>query len=89
MPLSTSFGVTANKAEMAALLLEAGAPVNGLPTSGETPLHGAASLGEVGVAEVWLTMGQTSKPSPTIRGYQTELHSISLFTSAWSESLTF
>jgi len=39
------------------MLLEAGASVNGLPTSGETPLHGAASLGEVGVAEVLLDHG--------------------------------
>lgn len=28
------------QAEMARELLEAGAPVDGLPTSGETPLHG-------------------------------------------------
>ena len=31
------------QAELAQVLIEAGAPVDGLPTSGETPLHGAAS----------------------------------------------
>lgn len=45
------------QAEMAQVLIEAGAPVDGLPTSGETPLHGAASLGERGVAEVLLDHG--------------------------------
>ncbi len=45
------------QAEMARELLEAGAPVDGLPTSGETPLHGAASLGEAGVAEVLIDYG--------------------------------
>jgi ankyrin repeat protein len=47
----------ARQAELARVLIEAGAPVDGLPTSGETPLHGAASLGEVGVAEVLLDHG--------------------------------
>ena len=37
--------------QIARILLEAGAPVDGLITSGESPLHGAASLGETGVAE--------------------------------------
>ena len=45
------------QAELAAVLIEAGAPVDGLPTSGETPLHGAASLGEAGVAEVLIDNG--------------------------------
>ena len=45
------------QAELAKVLIEAGAPVDGLPTSGETPLHGAASLGEVGVAEVLIDHG--------------------------------
>lgn len=45
------------QAELAKILIEAGAPVDGLPTSGETPLHGAASLGEAGVAEVLIDHG--------------------------------
>lgn len=45
------------QAELAKVLIETGAPVNGLPTSGETPLHGAASLGEAGVAEVLIDHG--------------------------------
>ena len=45
------------QAELAQVLIEAGAPVDGLPTSGETPLHGAASLGEPGVAEVLIDHG--------------------------------
>lgn len=45
------------QAELAAVLIEAGAAVNGLPTFGETPLHGAASLGEAGVAEVLIDHG--------------------------------
>jgi uncharacterized protein len=45
------------QAEIARALLEAGAPVDGLPASGESPLHGAASLGEVGVAEVLVEFG--------------------------------
>lgn len=45
------------QAELAAVLIEAGAPVDGLPASGETPLHGAASLGEAGVAEVLIDHG--------------------------------
>lgn len=43
--------------ELATILIEAGAPVDGLPSSGETPLHGAASLGEAGVAEVLIDHG--------------------------------
>lgn len=46
-----------NEADIARILLEAGAPVDGLPDSGETPLHGAASLGEVKVAEVLVEFG--------------------------------
>ena len=45
------------QAELASVLIKAGAPVDGLPTSGETPLHGAASLGEVAVAEVLIDNG--------------------------------
>lgn len=45
------------QAELAEVLIEAGAPVDGLPTSGETPLHGAASLGEAGVARVLIDHG--------------------------------
>ncbi len=45
------------QAELAEVLIEAGAPVDGLPASGETPLHGAASLGEVGIAEVLIDHG--------------------------------
>lgn len=45
------------QAELTKVLIEAGAPVDGLPTSGETPLHGAASLGEAGVAEVLIDHG--------------------------------
>lgn len=45
------------QADIARVLLAAGAPANGLPTSGETPLHGAASLGEAGVAAVLIDHG--------------------------------
>ena len=45
------------QAELAKVLVKAGAPVDGLPTSGETPLHGAASLGEAGVAAVLIDQG--------------------------------
>lgn len=45
------------QAELAKVLIEAGAPVDGLPTSGETPLHGAVSLGEAGVAAVLIDQG--------------------------------
>lgn len=45
------------QAEIARILLEAGAPVDGLITSGESPLHGAASLGEAGVAQVLIEFG--------------------------------
>lgn len=45
------------QAEMARVLLEAGASPNGAPTSGETPLHGAASLGEAGVAAALIDHG--------------------------------
>lgn len=45
------------QAEMARIFLEAGAPVNGLPESGETPLHGAASLDRADVAEVLIEFG--------------------------------
>lgn len=45
------------QAELAKLFIEAGAAVDGLPASGETPLHGAASLGETGVAEVLIDHG--------------------------------
>lgn len=45
------------QAALAKLLLEAGAAVDGLPGAGETPLHGAASLGEAGVAEVLIDHG--------------------------------
>jgi ankyrin repeat protein len=38
-------------------LLENGAPVDGLPSSGESPLHGAVSLGESQVAEVLIKFG--------------------------------
>jgi len=43
--------------DLAQVLIEAGAPVNGLPTSGETPLHGAASLGCLDVARVLIEHG--------------------------------
>ncbi|QEG01922.1 Ankyrin repeat protein [Stieleria maiorica] len=49
------------QAELARVLIEAGAPVDGLPTSGETPLHGAASLGEAGVAEVLIDCGANTE----------------------------
>lgn len=45
------------QAQIARILLEAGAPADGLPESGESPLHGAASLGESGVAEVLIEFG--------------------------------
>ena len=43
--------------KIARLLLQFGAPVDGLPSSGESPLHGAASLGEAQVAEVLIEFG--------------------------------
>ncbi len=43
--------------EIARILLSAGAPPNGLPKAGETPLHGAASLGECGVARALIEAG--------------------------------
>jgi len=49
------------QALLAKVLIEAGAPVDGLPTSGETPLHGAASLGEPTVAEVLLDHGANTE----------------------------
>lgn len=42
---------------IARVLLEAGAPPDGLSSSGETPLHGAASLGEVQVAQALIDFG--------------------------------
>ena len=45
------------QAQIATILIQSGAPVDGLPESGETPLHGAASLGEHGVAEVLIDHG--------------------------------
>ena len=45
------------QAELARALIDAGTPVDGLPGAGETPLHGAASLGEAGVAEVLIVAG--------------------------------
>ena len=42
---------------IARILLDAGAPADGLPTSGESPLHGAASLGEAEVADVLIEFG--------------------------------
>lgn len=49
------------QAILAKVLIEAGAPVDGLPISGESPLHGAASLGEPLVAEVLLDHGANSE----------------------------
>lgn len=43
--------------ELAVALIDAGAPIDGLPAFGETPLHGAVSLGEAGVAEVLIDHG--------------------------------
>ena len=43
--------------DIARLLLEAGAPADGSPGLGETPLHGAASLGEPEIAAVLLEFG--------------------------------
>ena len=54
--------------ELAEILIEAGAPVNGLPTSGETPLHGAASLGEPGVADVLIDHGANLEAVATYPG---------------------
>ena len=54
--------------ELAAILIEAGAPVDGLPTSGETPLHGAASLGEAGVAEILIDHGANIEAVATYPG---------------------
>jgi ankyrin repeat protein len=54
--------------ELAVVLIEAGALVDGLPASGETPLHGAASLGEVGVAEVLIDHGANIEAVATYPG---------------------
>ena len=54
--------------EMARLLIDAGAPVDGLPTSGETPLHAAASLGEAGLAEVLIDHGANLESVATYPG---------------------
>lgn len=43
--------------QIARILLESGAPVDGLPSSNESPLHGAASLGEPALAEVLIDHG--------------------------------
>lgn len=45
------------QAEIARVLLEAGALPNGAPTSGESPLHGAASLGETEMAAALIDYG--------------------------------
>lgn len=49
------------QAMLAKVLIEAGTPVDGLPSSGESPLHGAASLGEPLVAEVLLDHGANTE----------------------------
>ncbi len=56
------------QADLASVLIEAGAPVDGLPTSGETPLHGAASLGEAGIAEVLIDYGANMEALATYPG---------------------
>ena len=45
------------EAALAQVLIDAGAPVDGRPDSGETPLHGAASLGCTAVAGVLIERG--------------------------------
>ena len=45
------------QANIARLLLSAGAPADGLPSSGESPLHGAASLGEPEIAATLIEFG--------------------------------
>mgnify|MGYP003653809466 CR=1 FL=1 len=47
----------AREGELAEALIHAGAPVNGLPDSDESPLHGAASLGCLTVAKALVTNG--------------------------------
>lgn len=54
--------------EIARLLLQAGAPPDGAPGSGETPLHGAASLGEPGIASVLLEFGADPELRATYPG---------------------
>lgn len=54
--------------DIARLLLEAGAPVDGSPDFGETPLHGAASLGEPGIAAVLLEFGADAEARATYPG---------------------
>ena len=50
-------GPLAGTAEMAALLLKAGAPVDGKPGDRETPLMTAASYGDADVARVLIDAG--------------------------------
>ena len=54
--------------DIARCLLEAGAPVNGSPDFGESPLHGAASLGEPGIAAVLLEFGADAEARASYPG---------------------
>lgn len=56
------------QAQIATILIQAGAPVDGLPDSSESPLHGAASLGEPGVAEVLIDHGANLEIRATYPG---------------------
>lgn len=54
--------------EIASMLIEAGAPVDGLPESGESPLHGAVSLGEFAVAEILIDHGANLELKASYQG---------------------
>jgi len=69
------------QAELAAVLIEAGAPVDGFPASGETPLHGAASLGEASVADVLIDNGADTEAIASYPGIPTAHRSTLRFTS--------
>lgn len=77
------------QAELARILVDTGAPVDGLPGAGESPLHGAASLGEPGVAEVLIDAGANMEAVASYPGIPMARRWISPFISGWSRSSTY